>query len=119
MLHPDRILLFNCIFLAPRVAWGMHKEVATCISFSISNYFEGGDKQHRKKKARCKKEYLPALNIDVALNILGQTLYAAHPSLAAARDLLLNCDSGYNDIVSALEKAQAVASGILRPIGVS
>ena len=100
-------------------AWDMSEEVAKCLSSSISNYFEEGDEQPRKKKAKGKKESLPVLYIDVAISILGHILQGTHPSSVAARDSLLNSDSCYNHIVAALGKALDVASRIIRPIGVS
>ena len=101
--------------------WDMADEVAACLASSISNYFEGGDQQPKKKKARGKKAAgsLPVLHIDVALNILGHILQGTYPSLIAARESILNCESGCDAIISALKKAQDATVGILQPVGVS
>jgi hypothetical protein len=103
-------------------AWGMAEELAKCLASSISNYFAGGgNKQHPKKKARRKNAHssLPLLHIDVCLNILGRTLQGAYPSLVVARESILKCEVGLDAIVAALQKAEEVAAGILRSIGVS
>jgi hypothetical protein len=103
-------------------AWGNSEGVAKCLALAISNYFEGGGYElPRKKKTRGKKDEssLPVLHIDVCLNILGHVLQGRYPSLVAARESLLNCETGYGAIITALQKVQGIVDGILRPIGVS
>lgn len=103
-------------------AWGMAEELAKCLALSISNYFAGGrNKQPLKKKARGKNAHssFPLLHIDVCLNILGRTLHGAYPSVVVARESILECKEGIDAIVVALQKAEEVAVGILRPIDVS
>ena len=121
---------------APNVAllcaWGMTDDVAKCLASSISQYFAGDTdgmsasrlaqkSGSRKRKQRGKKQVadeaaLPTkLDVDVCLHILGGVLKGSYPASILARESILESETAFNDIASALQTAKSAAERMLLP----
>lgn len=113
-------------------AWGMTGDVAQCLASSIQLYFEGGADDElnasftrrsgpsRKRKQRGKKKAdadgkLPKLDIDVCLDILGHILKGSNSASVSARESILQSETAFSAIASALQTAKAAAERMMKP----
>ncbi|KAL9182845.1 hypothetical protein ACHAXT_004124 [Thalassiosira profunda] len=118
-LPPEKQMTVN---FGPNVAllcaWGMTEEIAQCLASSISQYFSDDidasftrkSRASRKRKPRGKKQAsddaLPQLEIDVSLITLGHILRSTN---ATARESILQSESAFTTLASALKTAQSAA----------
>ena len=105
--------------------WGMTEDVAQCLSNSILDYFAPGSsvkkpkaskkrKQRGKKKTNAKDE-LPQLDIEMSLDILGNILKGSYSASLSARESIINSETAFSAILTALQSARAAAETIIKP----
>jgi condensin-2 complex subunit G2 len=119
--------------LSPNIAllcrWGMMEDVVQCLASSIRHYFEGdadepndsftmrisGDSRRRTRRSKnSDAENLPTLDIDVCLGIVGNVLKGSHPASASLRTSIMESETTFEAISSALETAKSAAERIMK-----
>jgi condensin-2 complex subunit G2 len=130
-LPPEKRMRMN---FSPNMAllceWGMTEDVAQCLASGIKTYFTSGNdgemdagnagksKASKKRKQRGKKkaskDVLPQLDIEMSLGILGNILKGSYSASQSARESIIESESAFDAISTALESARAAAEKIIK-----
>ena len=126
--------------LSPNISllcrWGMTDDVVRCLASSVRHYFEGhadetndsfatrrsGNSRSRRKRRgenNADAENLPTLDIDVCLGIIGHVLKGSHPASASLRASILESETAFEAISSALQTAKGAAERMMKSRTVS
>ncbi len=120
--------------LSPNISllcqWGMKEDVVRCLASSIRQYFDGptdetndsfttrrsGNSRPRRKRRGEDADAgnLPTLDIDVCLGIVGHVLKGSHPASASLRASILESETAFDAISSALQTSKGAAERMMK-----
>ncbi|KAL7548520.1 hypothetical protein ACHAWF_011800 [Thalassiosira exigua] len=114
-------------------AWGMTEEVVQCLAASVSGHFvddsDGQDVGYVRKSDASRKRrsrgtgrkqdrtdgVLPNLDVEVSLEIIGHILQGSYPASESARQSILESETAFEALASALSLAKGAAERLLKP----
>lgn len=103
--------------LSPNIAvlcrWGMTEDVVACLASSIRLYFNSDTEEKNDIFNAGKSEKLTTLDINVCMGILGSVLKGSHSASASLRSSILESETAFDAISSALLTAKSVTEQMI------